>query len=88
MKLFRTKTFKKDMKKVKFTDKLYQIFIENIWLLLKNKTLPVSSKAHQLMGKFSMYREFHVSGDLLVIYVIEDDILKLVRIGTHSQLFN
>ena len=33
------------------------------------------------------YKEFHVGGDLLVIYCIEDDILRLTRIGTHSQLF-
>ena len=88
MKLFRTKVFKKDIKKVKFTDKLYQVYIENISLLLNSKSLPKSSKDHQLMGKLSMYREFHISGDLLLIYIVEDDILKLVRIGTHSQLFD
>lgn len=33
------------------------------------------------------YREFHISGDLLIIYIIEDGYLKLIRIGTHAQLF-
>ena len=29
----------------------------------------------------------HISGDLLVIYIINDNTLQLLRIGTHSQLF-
>ncbi|MDD5400327.1 MAG: type II toxin-antitoxin system YafQ family toxin [Sulfurimonas sp.] len=28
-----------------------------------------------------------MSGDLLVIYTIEENYLKLIRIGTHAQLF-
>lgn len=33
------------------------------------------------------FREFHISGDVLVIYRIEGESVKLVRIGSHSQLF-
>jgi mRNA interferase YafQ len=42
---------------------------------------------YNLQGNYSDYREFHISGDLLVIYKVEGDTLKLVRIGTHSELF-
>jgi len=87
MKLFRTKVFKKDINKIKFKDKQYQSYIENISLLLQKKKLPDYARNHQLIGNYSKYKEFHISGDLLVIYIIEDDTLKLIRIGTHSQLF-
>jgi len=33
------------------------------------------------------FREFHIGGDLLIVYVIENNILRLTRIGTDSQLF-
>ncbi len=59
-----------------------------ITALLKEEVLPKEALEHGLKGSFSNYREFHVSGDLLVIYYVEDETLKLVRIGSHSELFD
>ena len=56
-------------------------------LLLKEEGLPTESKDHELKGNWQGYREFHISGDLLLIYKIENEILYLVRIGSHAQLF-
>jgi len=47
-----------------------------------------SKRGTPLKGNYSDYREFHISGDLLLIYRVEDETLKLVRIGSHSELFN
>jgi mRNA interferase YafQ len=55
--------------------------------LLDGKELPLEARNHNLIGNYSGFKEFHVGDDLLVIYCIEDDILRLTRIGTHSQLF-
>jgi len=88
LKLFRTKTFLKEYRKIKFTDKLYLKYMVYITSLLKEKNLPQEAKDHPLKGNYSNYREFHISGDLLLIYRIEDETLKLVRIGSHSELFN
>ncbi|MEA1868206.1 MAG: type II toxin-antitoxin system mRNA interferase toxin, RelE/StbE family [Thermodesulfobacteriota bacterium] len=33
------------------------------------------------------FKEFHISGDVPVVYYVEDDIIRLTRIGTHSQIF-
>ena len=85
--LFRSKTFLKEYSKVKFTDKLYMKYVVYITTLLKEEVLPSEAHDHSLQGNYVKYREFHITGDLLVIYKIEDGILKLVRIGTHSQLF-
>ena len=87
LKLFRTKTFLKEYRKIKFTDKLYLKYVVYITTLLKEESLPKEAKDHPLKGNYSDYREFHISGDLLLIYRVEDEILKLVRIGSHSELF-
>ena len=55
---------------------------------LKEEALPQEAKDHPLKGNYSDYRKFHISGDLLLIYRVEDGILKLVRIGSHSELFD
>jgi len=87
MKLFRTKIFKKDCQKLKMTDTQYAKYINFLSALLGGKELPLEARNHNLIGNYSGFKEFHVGGDLLVIYCIEDEILRLTRIGTHSQLF-
>ena len=85
--LFRTKTFLKEYSKVKFTDKLYFKYVVYVSTLLKEEKLPTEALDHNLKGEYLEYREFHISGDLLVIYKIENAVLQLIRIGTHAQLF-
>ena len=87
MKLFRTESFKKDYANLKITDNQYTKYIKFLSMLLDEKELPFEARDHNLVGNYSGFREFHVGGDLLVIYCIEDDILRLTRIGSHSQLF-
>ena len=87
MELFRAKTFKKDYQKVKISDKQYSKYIKYLSLLLEGKALPLAARDHNLIGNYSGFREFHIGGDLLVVYYIEDDIIRLTRIGTHSQIF-
>ena len=87
LKLFRTKIFLKDYKKQNISDQHYAKYVQYISILLKEEFLPTEAIDHELKGKYKNFREFHISGDLLVIYIVEDGYLKLVRIGTHSQLF-
>jgi mRNA interferase YafQ len=43
---------------------------------------------HVLIGDWRGYRECHVKPDLLMIYRKTDgDILRLARLGSHSELF-
>ena len=85
--LERTKTFIKDTSKIKFTNTQYSKYILYIGTLLNEKILPNEARDHHLIGNWNSFREFHLGGDLLVIYKIEQKILYLIRIGTHSQLF-
>jgi len=87
MKLFRTKIFKKDYQKLQMTDSQYAKYIKCLSLLLDEKELPIEASDHELIGNYSGFKEFHIGGDLLVVYCVEDDIIRLTRIGTYSQIF-
>lgn len=87
LKVERHKQFIKDLSKLKLTNQHYAKYIQYLAKLIEKKPLPLEALDHSLKGDLQGYREFHISGDLLVIYLIEDDRLKLIRIGTHSQLF-
>jgi len=85
--LMQTQSFIKDRKRLKLSDKHFTKYIQYLALLLDSKELPNEASDHPLKGEWMDFREFHISGDLLVIYQIEKDVIKLVRIGSHNQLF-
>ena len=87
MQIKRHKFFRKDELKAKLTDEQYQKRIEYLSLILKSESLPVEANDHYLTGEYKGFREFHLAGDILIIYTVKDDVLYLQRMGTHSQLF-
>jgi len=88
LELERTKVFKRDIGKLKFSNQHYVKYILYVEHLLNEKALPKEARNHSLSGNWDDYRELHISGDLLLVYKIEMGTLYLARIGTHSQLFN
>jgi len=88
MKLKRHKSFIKDWRKFNLTESQYEKFILYVGSLLKAERLPPEALDHLLKGEFDDYREFHLGGDVLIIYKVEEDDIILFRLGTHSQLFN
>lgn len=85
--LKRHKSFVKGFRKTRITDKQFEKFIAYIALIQNDKNLPIEAIDHRLQGEYSDCREFHLGGDLLVIYLVNKDIATLIRIGSHSQLF-
>ena len=85
--LFKTNQFKRSFKKLKLTDNEEQTFIDVVYKLLNDITLDKKYREHTLKGNYQGFKECHLKPDLLLIYIIEDDVLKLVDIGTHSDLF-
>jgi mRNA interferase YafQ len=85
--LFKTNQFKRSYKKLKLTDEEDLSYIDIVYNLLNDSPLIEKYKDHQLKGELKDFRECHIKPDLLLIYKIEDDILKLVDIGSHSELF-
>ena len=74
MKLFRTKIFKRDYQKLKMTDTQYAKYIRFLSILLEGNELPLEARNHNLIGNYSGFKEFHIGGDLLVIYCLGEKI--------------
>jgi mRNA interferase YafQ len=83
----RHKRFLKDLRKVQLSDKHFARYIRYIACLIEERPLPKEALDHALKGEYFGYGEFHVSGDVLVIYKLTEDELWLIRIGSHSELF-
>jgi mRNA interferase YafQ len=58
-------------------------------LLVMGDSLPIHLRDHALMGDMNEYRELHIGGDLVVVYMRYEKllILELVDIGSHAQIF-
>jgi len=87
LKIKRHKLFIKGLSNAKLSDQHFSKYIVYLAKLIEGKSLPKEALDHSLKGEYKDCREFHISGDLLIIYFIADDTLNLIRIGSHSQLF-
>ncbi len=87
LKLSRHKQFLKDFANHKMSEQHYAKYLVYLSMLLQEQPLPQEALDHALKGEWSGWREFHVSGDLLLIYRIKEQTLELARLGTHSELF-
>ncbi len=85
--LFKTNQFKRSYKKLNLSDSEDLAFIDVVYNLANGNQLADKYKDHQLQGNLKEFRECHIKPDLLLIYYIENNTLKLVDIGSHSQLF-
>ena len=88
----RSGQFKADFKKAKanpryFTD-IDNLLAAAVTLLATDQSLPAQYRDHELAGDWKKHRECHIKPDLLLIYNKPDDAtLRLVRLGSHSNLF-
>ncbi len=87
-KLFKTNQFKRAFKKLRLSDSQEQAFIDVVYKLLNDIELEKRFKDHTLTGNYSGFKECHLKPDLLLIYQTDNDILKLVDIGSHNSLFS
>jgi len=56
--------------------------------LVNDRPLPAGNRDHASSGNWSGYRDRHLWSDLLLIYAKPGpDVLRLVRLGSHSNLF-
>ena len=80
--------YKKDYKRFRNQpEKVGKLF--KILELLKNEQpFPEENRPHMLKGEYAGYMECHIEGDFLLIWFDPNtDIINLVRLGSHSELF-
>lgn len=85
-KLHPTSQFKKDFKRVRNFPEKVAAFERIAELLINGKTIPQEYSPHMLKGQYKGCMECHIGNDFLLIW-IDGDIIDLVRIGSHSELF-
>ena len=80
--------FKKDFKKYRNQPNKLKKLLEVLIMLENEEDLPKALKTHQLSGKYKDCIECHIEGDFLLIWIDDDsDIIEILRIGSHSELF-
>ncbi|MBK1642980.1 type II toxin-antitoxin system mRNA interferase toxin, RelE/StbE family [Chromatium okenii] len=89
----RSSTFKRDYKHTKANPQhrsdLDALVMKVLAALVADQTLPASNRDHALSGQWTGNRECHIKPDLLLVYrKLDHNILRLVRLGSHSELFS
>ena len=86
-----TSQFKKDYKRVKKDSNhkdLASILDPVLEILINDESLASNFRVHKLVGRYKGFEECHLKPDLLMIYLRLDNKLRLVRLGSHSELFS
>ena len=87
----RSSTFKRDFKreaKGRYKKTLDAELMGVLAALLNDQPLEPRYRDHDLSSNWAGHRECHLKPNLLLIYrKVEDDILRLARLGSHSELF-
>lgn len=91
LEIFQHSKFKADSKKLirsgKFSKTDENRLFEIIAQIANGEKLEQKYRDHPLIGNWESHRECHIKPDLLLIYKIEGDTLKLIRLASHSELF-
>ena len=86
-----TSVFRRDYKRTRATPRhkdVETLLPEVAELLATDRPLKGKHRDHALSGNWKDHRECHLKPDLLLIYKKPDDhTLRLLRIGSHSELF-
>lgn len=83
-----TSQFKKDLKQYKHRTEVIDKLEVILNLLAQGLPIPETNRPHLLSGNYNGYMECHVESDTLLIWWDkETGIIKLVRFGSHSELF-
>lgn len=80
--------FRRDLKRMRKRGKDLARLKTMVELLLAGEPLPQRYKDHALKNDWAGYRDAHIEPDWLLIYFVNDDVLRLERTGTHSDLLD
>lgn len=84
-----TTQYRKDLKRYKNQPKKLDALKVVLEMLRNEQPIPAEYKPHMLLGQYRGCMECHIQGDFLLIWFDEErDIIELVRLGTHSELFS
>ena len=79
--------FKKDFSRWIKGTPLETEFAELLRMLASDGLLPARYRDHPLKGQWRGHRDCHLRSDVVLIYQRGEKTIRLVRIGSHSELF-
>jgi mRNA interferase YafQ len=83
-----TSQFKKDLKKDQNQPRKVAKLKVVLSYLQQGVAIPQEYKPHKLLGDYKDCMECHIESDTLLIWFDENtNVVKLLRLGTHSELF-
>ncbi len=86
-----TTRFKKDLKKNKSRPRDFDLVVTTLKQLQTEgvKGISAEMKPHKLKGSYADNWECHIKPDLLIIWIqiVSPKEIKLIRVGSHSELF-
>ena len=83
-----TPQFKKDLKRYKHKKSVILKLQSVLRLLEADQPIPTENRPHQLTGNYRGCMECHIESDsLLIWWDKEQNVIKLLRFGSHSELF-
>jgi len=93
--LLQSNLYKKELKLMLKRGKSVQKIFDVVTLLFDNANkgiehhllLPEKYCLHKLSGKYKNHWECHLEPDWLLLYYLDDEVLRLERTGTHSDIF-
>lgn len=86
--LKQTSRFKKDLKRIQNNTQRIENVKRVLKLLQDEIPLPPQYRMHTLTGNYEGCWECHVENDYLLIWIDEEEnVIKLLRLGSHSELF-
>ena len=86
--LFPSTQYKKDYKRYRNNPQKVAALKSVLDILSNEQPIPSKYQPHPLHGQYKGCIECHVQDDFLLIWIDpESDIIELVRLGTHSELF-
>ena len=83
----RSTQFKRDVRRAKKRGRNLSKLRATLASLLRNEPLTARYLDHPLRGIWKDYREAHIEPDSLFIYRVAGNELRLVRTGSHADLF-
>ncbi len=84
-----TSQFERDFKREKngpHKSILERTFISVVQTLAEDRPLETKYSDHSLGGQWDGFRDCHIRPDLVLIYEKECCVLRLIRLGSHSEI--
>lgn len=83
-----TTQYKKDYKRIRNNPQKVKDLKEILNKLVNDEPIPEEFLPHKLTGNYKGCMECHIQSDFLLIWIDEEnDMIELVRLGSHSELF-